>query len=290
MRLICPNCGAQYEVPDDVIPEDGRDVQCSNCGHTWFETPGASALAEALALGDAVASDGSAADEAPAHEDPRIVDDIAPEPEPTPEPDSYDDDDADGPSPDATRPRRSGLDGSVADILREEAAREAAARRAEAGGQMEVQQDLGIDAQPAAAGQRLRGGATRPVRDVRAATPRPSTDVPEEQPTGQPAVRGQMFPDIEEINSTLRPGADRTVDPFVDRDPEDAVSSGFGRGFFISLLIVGLLVAVYVFADALSRAVPLMADPLQAYAAQVDSLRIWLDVTLQNIIAEAPTG
>lgn len=37
MRLICPNCGAQYEVPDDVIPETGRDVQCSNCGDTWFQ-------------------------------------------------------------------------------------------------------------------------------------------------------------------------------------------------------------------------------------------------------------
>ncbi|MEN9012433.1 MAG: zinc-ribbon domain-containing protein, partial [Yoonia sp.] len=40
MRLICPNCGAQYEVADDVIPLDGRDVQCSNCGHTWFENRG----------------------------------------------------------------------------------------------------------------------------------------------------------------------------------------------------------------------------------------------------------
>ncbi|TCL08521.1 putative Zn finger-like uncharacterized protein [Shimia isoporae] len=37
MRLICPNCGAQYEVPDDVIPAEGRDVQCSNCGDTWFQ-------------------------------------------------------------------------------------------------------------------------------------------------------------------------------------------------------------------------------------------------------------
>ncbi len=37
MRLTCPNCGAQYEVPDDVIPEEGRDVQCSNCGDTWFQ-------------------------------------------------------------------------------------------------------------------------------------------------------------------------------------------------------------------------------------------------------------
>ncbi|NBR91243.1 MAG: hypothetical protein EBS68_15290, partial [Rhodobacteraceae bacterium] len=29
MRIICPNCGAQYEVPNDVVPETGRDVQCS---------------------------------------------------------------------------------------------------------------------------------------------------------------------------------------------------------------------------------------------------------------------
>ena len=38
MRLTCPNCGAQYEVPAEVIPESGRDVQCSNCGDTWFQT------------------------------------------------------------------------------------------------------------------------------------------------------------------------------------------------------------------------------------------------------------
>lgn len=37
MRLSCPNCGAQYEVPLEVIPTAGRDVQCSNCGHTWFQ-------------------------------------------------------------------------------------------------------------------------------------------------------------------------------------------------------------------------------------------------------------
>ena len=37
MRLTCPNCDAQYEIPDDVMPENGRDVQCSNCGTTWFQ-------------------------------------------------------------------------------------------------------------------------------------------------------------------------------------------------------------------------------------------------------------
>nr|WP_321511835.1 zinc-ribbon domain-containing protein [uncultured Celeribacter sp.] len=39
MRLICPKCGAQYEVDARVIPDSGRDVQCSNCGETWFQEP-----------------------------------------------------------------------------------------------------------------------------------------------------------------------------------------------------------------------------------------------------------
>lgn len=37
MRLVCPNCVAQYEVADGTIPESGRDVQCANCGHIWFQ-------------------------------------------------------------------------------------------------------------------------------------------------------------------------------------------------------------------------------------------------------------
>jgi predicted Zn finger-like uncharacterized protein len=37
MRLVCPNCEAKYEVPEDAIPDTGRDVQCANCGHAWFQ-------------------------------------------------------------------------------------------------------------------------------------------------------------------------------------------------------------------------------------------------------------
>lgn len=37
MRLTCPNCGAQYEVQDALIPPAGRDVQCSACSTTWFQ-------------------------------------------------------------------------------------------------------------------------------------------------------------------------------------------------------------------------------------------------------------
>jgi predicted Zn finger-like uncharacterized protein len=37
MRLVCPNCVAQYEVADGTIPDSGRDVQCANCNHIWFQ-------------------------------------------------------------------------------------------------------------------------------------------------------------------------------------------------------------------------------------------------------------
>ena len=37
MRLVCPNCDAQYELAEGTIPAEGRDVQCSNCGHAWFQ-------------------------------------------------------------------------------------------------------------------------------------------------------------------------------------------------------------------------------------------------------------
>ena len=37
MLLACPICQAQYEVPEDAIPEAGCEVQCSACGETWFQ-------------------------------------------------------------------------------------------------------------------------------------------------------------------------------------------------------------------------------------------------------------
>lgn len=37
MRITCPRCNACYEVPDAVMPPGGRDVQCSVCGHSWYQ-------------------------------------------------------------------------------------------------------------------------------------------------------------------------------------------------------------------------------------------------------------
>jgi predicted Zn finger-like uncharacterized protein len=36
MRLTCPNCGAEYEVADGMVPAAGRHVQCTACHTRWF--------------------------------------------------------------------------------------------------------------------------------------------------------------------------------------------------------------------------------------------------------------
>ena len=38
MRLVCPNCKANYEIPRHAVPISGREVRCDSCGHSWFQT------------------------------------------------------------------------------------------------------------------------------------------------------------------------------------------------------------------------------------------------------------
>jgi len=39
MILTCPECEAQYSLPDDAIPAKGRSVRCANCAHVWMAFP-----------------------------------------------------------------------------------------------------------------------------------------------------------------------------------------------------------------------------------------------------------
>jgi predicted Zn finger-like uncharacterized protein len=108
MRLICPNCDAQYEVPTEVVPTEGRDVQCSNCGQTWFQhhpdhMPPTEEEAAALAI--------------PENEERVEI---------------------------PTQPQRKEIDPTVADILRQEAKHEAKIRKQEKTG-LGSQPDLGRD-------------------------------------------------------------------------------------------------------------------------------------------------
>jgi len=250
MRLICPNCDAQYEVVDDVIPSEGRDVQCSNCGQTWFQHH---------------------PDHAP--EKPEETDapaDLAP-------PDDHPVEDEE--RAEAPEPQRRELDPSVADILRQEAEIETQARANEAES-LESQPDLGLDTTETDTDRRAREARDRMARM------RGEEAVPEQVSEAAATAaaigsRRDLLPDIEEINSTLRSTGDRQSAPAADAttDPAELAprKSGFRRGFMLMILLAVILGAIYAFAPDIARAVP-QADPyLSAFVAQVDSARAWLD-------------
>lgn len=58
MRLICPECNALYDIADAMIPPEGREVECSACGHVWLQTPAMTAPRT-----DATSADGARAPE-----------------------------------------------------------------------------------------------------------------------------------------------------------------------------------------------------------------------------------
>ena len=72
MRVTCPNCGAVYEVPDGAIPESGRDVQCTSCGHGWFQRPEAREAPRAAEVIEAEPADEESFAGPPPPVDPRL--------------------------------------------------------------------------------------------------------------------------------------------------------------------------------------------------------------------------
>lgn len=257
MRLICPNCDAQYEVPDDVMPVTGRDVQCSNCGQTWFQHhPDHLPEDDSDELGDSAPTP-----------DEEVVTPPPPPANPVPE--------------------RKQLDPSVANILRQEAEAEQAARRTKQAEILESQPDLGLE------------GAANPSEDERARMAKArmarlrgeKAPSPAEVAAASAAAlssRRDLLPDIEEINSTLRTGSERRS---ADPDLEDSTVSskakrkgGFKRGFVFVVALATLVILAYVFAPQISAAIPQVEPYLTSYVASVNQARVYLDSSFQNML------
>jgi predicted Zn finger-like uncharacterized protein len=250
MRLICPNCGAQYEVDDSLIPDAGRDVQCSNCGHAWFQMPAHldTDLSEELGL-----------------------EPIAPKDEPLSPPPTEPD-----PVPPPT-PQRAPLDPTIRSILSEEGAREAQARRSEP--LMEAQGDLGLgEAAARGAGSRERLVRMREQDEERAET------IASAASAAAASSRRDLLPDIEEINSSLRSADERGGgDVRIADEPGPARRrSGFGVGFMLVVLVAVVGMGVYMFADLIAAQVPGSEGALDAYVAWIDGVRLWLETLAQD--------
>lgn len=329
MRLVCPNCEAKYEVPEDAIPETGRDVQCANCGHAWYQMRARTAVAEPVAAPPAqapaptpaavaapapVAAPAAVAAPEPAPvaaapaevaaaepevvaeavvaepvaeapptaavaatvDEPEVVQpeaadgpveaqpeeevaSVVPPPEPDPEPEEE-------PIAPVAAAAAGGaaayaVDDSVLAILREEAEREAKARQAEAARPLETQTELGIE---------------QAVREVNL----PHQPVYEDTAL---AARRARLPDVEEINSTLRPSNAVVEDDTPAEAPMPAEGrSSFRSGFLVVMTLAILGSAIYGSADTIATAVPSLAGVLEGYVAFVDSLRLQLDGLMQS--------
>jgi len=242
MRLTCPNCKAQYEVDERVIPEGGRDVQCSSCGSTWFQYPAEVALRM------------RAAD----------LDD--------------DDDDEDDGVPGAERaastarpPAAAGgerqIDRTVLDVLRQEAERELTERR-KAAPSVETQTEMGLVSRPRPRSATAEGKPVTP-RQV----PQPAAEA-----TPQDAVpRRNLLPDIEELTSTLEPSRHTRKRDDTSDTAETPVDASRGRDFrrgLTAVILVGtILAALYALAPMLAQSVPALSGPLSGYVVMIDSLR-----------------
>lgn len=276
MRLVCPNCDAEYEVDAAAIPDGGRDVQCSNCGHAWFQrSPEVEAeLAAEEALFDApppivgasaaprggparsAAADGTEQGETDG-DDPELdlpLTEAAP---------------VRAPAPPVPEPALRSIDESVLAVLREEAEREVEARKVETP-VVETQTELGLEA-PAA------GAVARRLARMKG----------EPEAVVKPQTRREMLPEIEEINSTLRASSERRSGQSAIAETlgeEGARKSSFRSGFVLMLVLAVALLTAYVMAPKLALQFPAAAGALQAYVAAVDAGRLWLDGMLKSAI------
>ena len=281
MRLICPNCGARYEVPDEVIPENGRDVQCSNCGDTWFQT----------------------------HPDHPFVPEAEPDQNHVPEeqPDWTEEENS-GPEPEdeyqyepeqkteeeetETATRR-GIDPDVASVLREEADREQQARKADARGGLETQPDLGLMPADEETDRRRHQARLRMarLRGMPTDAAEAEADSGLDRDDLDSGSRRTLLPDIDDIKSTITEDAstqkrDRSARDGSKNAPKPAGKSGFRTGLRLSIILALIGVAAYIFAPQISNAVPALAEPLSGYVNAVNQIRLLVNDQIAGLVAQ----
>ncbi len=244
MRLICPNCGAQYEVPDAVVPREGRDVQCSDCGQTWFQHH---------------------ADHVPEKEEPDLPAALAPTEEEVPPP----------------APRR--VDANVKDILREEAEFESAARARDASN-LESQPELGLDEDTSSQREqdsrariaRLRGEEIAQARAEAAAVAAAAGSRRELLPDIE-EINSTLRSTSDRRSTSAQL---RDIDPNV----LERRGGGFWGGFIIVVAIVAILFGLYAYAPQIARAVPAIDPFLNSYVTSVDNGRVWLNGHILSVL------
>lgn len=304
MRLVCPNCSAQYEVDDGAIPDIGRNVQCANCGDTWFQASDKAQTVTDVAPEPALDDDRPVPDE--------VVDEVVDETETedASTETTFEDDDIELPEDDGQDQspragishRESGtseaprVDPTVLDILRREAEIETAARQSDAAQSTESAETETIDFTPdlpddptekESLGQRARATRNR-VTNGRDRERRLNVSTPETDPALDDSLmsaprrgaddRAGQLPDVEELNSTLRSARDKSRPADGEDDIAAPAPSNRGRiGFYLAVLIALLMLAAYQLDRQIVEAIPETEPYLTAYVDGVNQGRIWVN-------------
>ncbi|MGP1358631.1 zinc-ribbon domain-containing protein [Roseicyclus sp.] len=302
MRLTCPNCGARYEVDDAMIPPEGRDVQCSDCSTTWFQPGRPEMPPPAAQHSDAADAPEPVAEAEPEHDAPAAVPDETATRVVTPN-DAEEEEVAAGPAPGDAAPEaswdedtgpghaapeetgRRQIDPAIRDILREEAEREKRLREAEAV-PVETQAEMPLEEEPQDARRARRRAELEEADDA--------FTVGAANAALAAGPRRDLLPDIEEINSTLRASEDR--DSAADEQAEAEAERPAGRrrrgvrvGFLLTLAVAAALFWAYVNVGLISERAPQIAPTVQAFAAQVDAARFWLDDLARGLVEREAT-
>jgi len=270
MRLICPKCDAQYNVADDAIPKGGRDVQCSTCGHTWFQTEMSRVLSRPVS---------------------RVLERPIPtavKPEPVEPKISASRDVAAFDVPHQHKdksqphtPRHKPVDANIADILRQEAAREhnvPAKDMAETGTAPARERTPASEEDIEATRQRIAmmteaAGGTRSGESPAAAA-------------AVAAANPRSIPSLNEINGVLRSRSDHSATAEIsEAERVEAIRRrGFRRGFFFVAGLFALAIAPYILAEQIIDNLPQSRETMTQYVAIVDQLRASMNVTITGII------
>ncbi len=294
-------------------------MQCSSCGHAWFQRP--AGHAEDLAEDQDLAQ--GELPEEPEYEpgfdeEPEQEPDVAAEPEweaeptpesamePEPEPEyeaepEPEQDDAPDETPGADTD--SETIHAIEEMLRQETGEAPDAAPREAGQQAldpEVKEVLREEAEreiEARAHERAQietqtelglpdSGGEKRRKTVRERMARlRGLDEDESDQVVTDTARRELLPDIEEINSSLDTAAHDNgyAD---DAEAERSTRSGFRRGFLMMLVAAVLIVALYLYAPVIAAKWPATEPMMNAYIGLIDKFRAGLDALMQSAIVK----
>ena len=313
MRLVCPNCGARYEVPKENIFATGRDVKCSACNSTWFQThPDAVAARDASV--DSGYDDRTQTSEAAVEEfSAKSIKGEAGKPKSNDDA-SLSESAVEGSHTlkdlkDESARRR--LHPTVTEILREEARREAEERGAET---LKVQTKFRLKETAQFDAPKSGAAENRNVTDATTVDATSQSDrkileeeldelldenksvikpipIIENQDDARP-LKSERPTNIKDINPAVASDREASVGetgevPRVDVARKvDIASKKAGRlGFLIGLLIISGLFAIYQYNERITAAYLPLMPAMKEYVSFVDRMRAYSDQSLYQAIA-----